>query len=140
MAALGTLDTRWSNTAYIRKLSVYAATNAAATGARTSLVASGSWLVYTRGALASGSYIINPTLGYIAGTVTELTVPVANAMVVAYDRRSLLPVAKTFSNADGTFQFKSIFDVAYRDYFVVAFDPEGGTSYNALIYDKVQAV
>jgi hypothetical protein len=78
--------------------------------------------------------------GSISGTVMESGTPVPNAKVMAFDRNSGLCIAIVRSNTSGAFTMPSLFDTTDASYFVVALDPDGGVIYNALIYDRIQAV
>ena len=85
-------------------------------------------------------YLSDVSLGYFTGVVTENTNPVAYAAVVVFDRATCKPLARVMTNSSGVFTTPSIFDKTAADFFAVAFDPAGGVSYNAIIYDKLQAV
>ena len=74
--------------------------------------------------------------GFIAGqgdglvTVSGVT---ASRPVVVFDKKSLIPLAKTVSSTDGTYSIAGI--NANRKVFVVAFDPSG--QFNAVIRDNI---
>lgn len=85
-------------------------------------------------------WLTNASLGYFTGIVTENGAPVPYAVVVVFDRAVYKPLARVLTNSSGEFTTPSIFDKTAADFFAVAFDPAGGVSYNAIIYDKLQAV
>jgi hypothetical protein len=138
VANLGTLSTRnISQTPYIYRLPVWLATNAVRSGTvNRSVTPYKRYFAYPLGA----SFTAEVVDGSMSGTVTENGLPVANAVVMAFERFNGLCVARVYSKADGTFVLPTVFTKSDRHYFVVAFDPEGGVSYNALVYDKIQAV
>ena len=84
--------------------------------------------------------LTNTSLGSFTGAVTENAIPVENAVVVIFERGSYKARARVTTNSVGVFTTPAIFDKTAADYFAVAFDPPGGVSYNAIIYDKLQAV
>lgn len=74
--------------------------------------------------------------GSITGVVKEGITNLNRAVVYLYYRPTGYLIAKVLTDQNGQFQFNGL-DVNKNDYFVVALDPDGGTQYNALIYDRV---
>ncbi len=84
-------------------------------------------------------YLSVPVTGRLDGYVQEAGVPLSRAMVRCFHRDSGLMVGQTFSDAAGYFSFLGL-DVSCRDgYFLMAFDPRGGATYNALVFDRMVA-
>ena len=79
------------------------------------------------------------TAGTLSGTVKEAGTPVANCVVRVYERASSFFIAETLTNAAGEFTFTGLRQ-GVGDYYVIALDPDGGTLYNALIFDRVAPV
>lgn len=74
--------------------------------------------------------------GVIPGIVVVSGVPVPYADVWLFHRGSKIPIRRTVSSAMGEFSFHDLYGRASA-YFAVAFDPEGGEVFNALIYDQL---
>lgn len=88
---------------------------------------------------AMGAYeplTFGPALGSIGVTVLEAGIPVRAARVHVHLRSSGALVARGNTNASGQVTFTQL-DQTSDNYYVIAFDPDGGTAYNALIYDRV---
>lgn len=79
--------------------------------------------------------------GVLAGTVLDGTTPVPGCEVVIFSRRTKRPVFALTTDADGEFSVNTVAkDAAESTFFAVAFDPEGGEVYNALIFDRLTPV
>jgi hypothetical protein len=72
--------------------------------------------------------------GIIRGIVTELGTPVANVKVLLYYRPTGVMIGRTWTNANGEYQFNNLIPEAL--YSVVAQDVSGGTQYN----DQIKAI
>jgi hypothetical protein len=80
-----------------------------------------------------------PTAGTISGVVLEAGVAVPNCLVRVFERASALLAAQVYTDGSGNFSVPNL-RAGNPDYFVVAFDPDGGVMYNALISDRVSPV
>lgn len=74
--------------------------------------------------------------GNLRGTIKQDGVVLPNCLVAVYYRRTLQLVASQYSKVDGTFRFDNLIQ-GEADFFIVAFDPEGGLLQNAIILDKL---
>ncbi len=81
-----------------------------------------------------------PAAGKIAGVVREGATPVAGAKIHLYYRANGQRVASAYSNQYGAFMFRDLDQTLLENYFIVALDPDGGTQYNAQVYDRLTAV
>jgi len=81
-----------------------------------------------------------PTNGKIAGVVLEGVTPQVGSTVRLYDRATGALINSQTTNQWGAFLFDTLDETLSVGYFVVAFDPDGGTQYNALVYDRLTAV
>lgn len=81
-----------------------------------------------------------PTNGKIAGVVLEGITPQVGSTVRLYDRATGALLNSQTTNQWGAFLFDTLDETLSVGYFVVAFDPDGGTQYNALVYDRLTAV
>lgn len=98
---------------------------------------------YARPTLNPSSGVVSlstPTAGKIAGVVKEGAAPIPAAQVALYYRPNKRLVASQRANQWGVFLFQDLDQTEIDNYFVVAFDPDGGTQYNALVYDRLTAV
>jgi hypothetical protein len=77
-----------------------------------------------------------PRNGAIAIFVREGGDPVDRAYVRVHRRRDGMLAAGGWTNAEGFIEFVGL-DQSSDDHYVVAFDPDGGSVYNALVYDRV---
>lgn len=68
----------------------------------------------------------------------EVNVPLANARVVLFTRRTYMPVDMQYSDEDGYVQFKNLM-AGTQEYFAVAFDPDGAPMQNAIIWDRLSS-
>lgn len=71
-----------------------------------------------------------------SGTVIANGQPVPDCVVRLYHRASGLPLDFARTAANGTYSFHNLYG-ASEAYFVVAFDPDSGTQYNAVIHDRL---
>ena len=71
----------------------------------------------------------------LSGSVTDSAVAVPFARVKLYRRALGILIDQQLCDASGAFTFLNLPTTNPQDYFVVAFDPPGGTVYNALILD-----
>ncbi len=138
MANLGAIATVVPVDASVRVLDVWSATHAGMSG---TLVPDGA---YTRpvpsmvfGEVKVLIYLDNS--GEIRGTVLEGANPVAGARVDLYHRLTRTPIDTQTTDAAGGFAFSYLVR-SPEAFFAVAFDPEGGDSYNALIFDRLTPV
>ena len=138
MANLGAIATVVPVDASVRVLDVWSATHPGLSG---TLVPDGA---YTRPvpSMASGEvkvliYLDNS--GEIRGTVLEGANPVAGARVDLYHRLTRTHIDTQTTDAAGGFAFSYLVR-SPEAFFAVAFDPEGGDSYNALIFDRLTPV
>ena len=92
-----------------------------------------------RSSLAMSEWGSIDASGTLTGYVTENGDPVPYCVVNCYWRDTGVLVARTYADADGMFQFL-LLDPNVNKYFVVALDPDGGTQYNAQIYDRLAPV
>lgn len=74
--------------------------------------------------------------GSITGSVKEGLTAIPYCTVHLYYRPSGERIAGTITDSSGNFTFTGL-QASVSQYFVVALDPDGGTTYNALIYDRV---
>ncbi len=75
----------------------------------------------------------------LTGSVDDTGVPVAGCTVRLYYRISGTLARSTRTASDGTFTFAGL-TAEIGAWTAVAFDPAGGTNYNALVYDKLTAI
>lgn len=75
----------------------------------------------------------------VSGTVTVSGSALSGATVICVDPTTpLLRVVGTqITDGSGNYQFSGL--VNGREYTIMVYDPSGGTSYNAIVYDKVVA-
>jgi len=77
--------------------------------------------------------------GTFAGVVAVGGVPLEDGLVRLYYRPNGILIDATRSGAAGVFSFGGL-EVGIGAYYVVAFDPDGGTIYNAQILDRIAPV
>lgn len=75
--------------------------------------------------------------GYFSGTVTENGSAVSFARVFVFHRKTGICTTATWTDASGNFAATGLDDLDSLNYFVVALDPDGGTQYNAIIFDRL---
>lgn len=80
------------------------------------------------------------TQGVISGVVNENATPVSRCAVRLYYRSTGAFIRSTFTDASGAFSFSGLDPSDIQAYTCVAFDPEGGVQYNAVIFDRLTAV
>lgn len=80
-----------------------------------------------------------PRTGALSGVVTVDGAPVPHCTVRLYYRPNGLLIDAVRAGADGAFTFTGL-EAGQSLYYVVAFDPDGGTVYNARILDRVAPV
>lgn len=83
-----------------------------------------------RGVLESGSF---------SGSVQEGGVPVPNCVVRCYERATGLLISQVRTDAAGLFSIPGV-ERGSNAHYVIALDPDGGATYNALIFDRVAPV
>lgn len=71
----------------------------------------------------------------IAGTVSQSGVPVPHCMVRLYYRPTGALIASALTSASGSFAFKDLAVSSTKKYLAVAFSPDGGVQYNAIVFD-----
>lgn len=81
-----------------------------------------------------------PTNGSIAGVVLEGNTPVSAGTVRLYERSTGTLLLSQTTNQWGQFRFNGLDETQANNYFVVAFDPDGGVQYNAQVFDRLTAV
>ena len=69
--------------------------------------------------------------GVVGGDQSDFT----QVLVRAYRKASGQLAGATYAAADGTFSIEVDGDI--KQFFVIAFDPEGGNAFNAVIQDKI---
>jgi len=85
----------------------------------------------------------NPALpngGTISGGVTEMGVPLLRCTVRLYFRPTGAFIKSTLTDASGAYSFPGLDPAEVGNFCAVVFDPAGGASYNALIFDKLTPV
>ena len=87
-------------------------------------------------ALELGNVLNLAKSAQLSGTVLEGVTALDSVMVRLYHRKSGQLINGTRTAADGTFIFTGLV-AASEEYFVVAFDPDGGVNYNAVVLDKL---
>lgn len=133
MASLGSIG-NYRRPAHVRVLDIWAASHAAATPigriGMSFVRKQNVWIYNDR----TGVLFRNG--GKIAGVVKESGVGVPNAVVRIYYRPSGVFVAGARTASDGTFEVSGFDqDDVGKNFSAIAFDPAGGTQYNAVIFD-----
>lgn len=77
--------------------------------------------------------------GEVRGTVLSGSTPVSGVRVDLYHRNTAMCIGTTTTNAFGEFVFQTLPTIT-ESLFAIAFDPDGGDTYNALIFDKLTPV
>lgn len=77
--------------------------------------------------------------GTLSGAVKEAGVAVPYAVVRLYYRPNGILIDQALCDASGLFSFSGI-EEGVSDYYVIALDPDGGTQYNAVIFDRLSPV
>lgn len=80
--------------------------------------------------------VMGPRTGIVGVFVREAGTPVEKAYVRLHRRRDGAIAGGGWTDATGYVQFNGL-DQTTDDHYAVALDPDGGTVYNALIYDRV---
>jgi hypothetical protein len=80
------------------------------------------------------------TSGTLSGVVSDNGTPVSHALVRCYYRPGGQLIASTWTASDGSFSFPGLDATDTTAFFVIAFDPDGGTQYNAIIFDRLTPV
>lgn len=96
------------------------------------------------GALPAGSAPILPTYELRGRTLqyveaTDEYVPLANARVALFFRRTNYIVDLQVSDEDGYVVFPNLMPGA-QSYYAIAFDPEGSPSQNSILWDRLSPV
>lgn len=136
MAALGALTLKFSGLGVPAKATPgHPAFSIAPTVEATGQRSLATWLDITLHPVAEDVV----AAGYFAGSVLVSGTPVPYATVRLYYRLTGVLIASAKASAAGTFQFDGI-PTASSEYFIIAFDPDGGVLYNAAIFDRITAV
>jgi hypothetical protein len=88
---------------------------------------------------SSGLPLAAGVSGTISGVVTDGGTPVSRCVVRLYYRATGAYVRSTFTDSSGAFSFTGLDTADTKAFFCIAFDPEGGTQYNAIIFDRLTA-
>jgi len=75
--------------------------------------------------------------GVLTGTVRQNRVLLVGAKVSLYYRPNGFLIDSKLSKADGTFRFEGLLP-GVSDYFMIAFDPDGGFIQNSQLFDRVK--
>lgn len=78
-----------------------------------------------------------PNNGIIGGITQENGVIISRCVVRLYHRKSGYLAGETISDDSGNFIFRGLDHTNPEQWLIVALDPSGGESYNALIQDKI---
>lgn len=78
--------------------------------------------------------------GKIVGQVTDGVSPIPGVYVRVYYRKTGILLGQTLTNATGNFTLFGVSRSKIGQYFVVAFDPAGGPTLNAQIFDYLTPV
>lgn len=84
--------------------------------------------------------VTKSTVGALSGVVEESAVPLSRCMVRVYYRPSGQLIRSVLTAANGSFTVPGLDPTDTQNYFAIAFDPAGGTQYNAIIFDRLTAV
>lgn len=142
MAHLGSLATK----AYIRRerteqtLPIWAATAAYQSGTiirRSFQPRRTSFLDPSASGSDTGIFSPDRLNGIISGTVTVNSAPLPNAKVTVLDGKTMVPVARTVTNALGQYAFATLSRLS-GNYLVIVQHP-GGTE-KAEVYDQIDAL
>lgn len=87
-----------------------------------------------------GLDISKSAAGRLSGHVYDGGVVVPYALVRAYYRPTGVLLGALRADAAGYFSFAGLDPSDAEKFYVVAFDPEGGTQYNALVLDRLTPV
>lgn len=77
--------------------------------------------------------------GSLSGKVQVESIDTPNIQVRLYYRPTGQIIKSTFTNSSGVWTFEGL-ETGSDDYYVLAVDPDGGTSYNVVVYDRVEAI
>lgn len=126
---------------YRKQLDIWTATNAVAQARSVRIGNFVRWVPVWRNGLTGTIPLLRYRAdGVLAGTVTENGTPIPYALVAVYYRPTMQLITAARCDASGNFSVPRLDPADTQAYFVVAFDPDGGTLYNALIYDRVTPV
>lgn len=126
---------------YRKQLDIWTATNAVAQARSVRIGNFVRWVPVWRNGLTGTIPLLRYRAdGVLAGTVTENGTPIPYAVVAVYYRPTMQLITAVRCDASGTFSVPRLDPADTQAYFVVAFDPDGGTLYNALIYDRLTPV
>lgn len=118
-------------------LSIWAASNALALPSGRFLVRSlrkqNVWRYMDRNGIFSSS------AGTISGSVVDGGSPVPYAIVRLYYRQNGVFIGGSRADSSGNFSISGLDPADSASYFCVAFDPDDGIQYNAVIYDRLTA-
>lgn len=96
--------------------------------------------IFAIGSTGRTGELQNSYEGKIAGVVLEGATPVPQAKVGVFYRRDMHLIRTTRTNQYGVFVFTQLEEALGDNYFVVALDPDGGTQYNAIVFDRLSPV
>lgn len=138
MADLGTLPTARIAALGAQKTGVWWATQGGVPGGQRGIPGA-SPAKHLPVAFGGAETLAYDCTGVVNGTALVGTAPVPGAEVWLFHRTSRMPVRRTITNANGEFTFTNLYKAASA-YFAVAFDPDSGEAFNALIFDKLTPV
>lgn len=85
------------------------------------------------------SYLTPKTDGKLECQVSEGGVALALAMVRLYHRLTGVLIAQQRSDASGYVKFLNLDTTDKAGYYLTALDPDGGSTYNAIVFDRLSA-
>lgn len=126
---------------YRKQLDIWAATNAVAQARSVRIGNFVRWVPVWRNGLTGTIPLLRYRAdGVLAGTVTENGTPIPYAVVAVYYRPTMQLITTARCDGSGAFSVPRLDPADTHAYFIVAFDPDGGTLYNALVYDRLTPV
>lgn len=140
MADLGSIAS-YRVPSYRKQLDIWTATNAVAQARSVRIGNYVRWVPVWRSGLTGTIPLVRYRAdGSFSGTVTENGTPIPYAVVAVYYRPTMQLITTARCNASGAFSVPRLDPADSQAYFIVAFDPDGGVLYNALIYDRLTPV
>lgn len=76
--------------------------------------------------------------GTLSGKVQVESVATPNILVRLHYRPTGAVIQQKYSDASGNWSFEGL-EASSNDYYVIAIDPDGGTQYNIVVYDRIAA-